>query len=336
MAEQKATIDEVRRDVHDWNATRSNGKHKSSKEIESEIDDTRYAMDRTMNEISERFHPGTMVDHAFDYITKKENREKIGNYAKETGESLAETFRRNPGPLLLIGGGIAWLLTGERKEKQQVHHYYAPYGSEVDARTGRSYPTERETGGSLDSSEGGDGFGEKAKGTAQKAGEKAAGAVRGKAEQALNSAKGAAGTAGSSLRQSGYQAGESISHGASSAGRRSQHQLAEGARRAGNTARENPIAVGLGALALGILAGGLVPGSKAEDRLAGPQSEEAKRRLSETAETAREKVAATARKTAEAASESAEEQGIHPEQLSEETPYVAEEPASKNEEPSQR
>lgn len=325
MAEQKATIDEVRRDVHDWHATRSDGKHKSSKEIESEIDDTRYTMDRTMNEISERFHPRSIVDHAFNYVTKKENREQIANYAKDAGESLAESFRRNPGPLLLIGGGIAWLLTGEHKEKREVHHYYAPYGSGVDARTGRPYPTERETGGSLDSREGGDGFGEKAKSAAKEAGGKAAGAISGKAGDAIDSVRDSATQAGSSMRQSGIEAGESFRHGVSSAGRQSQHQLAEGARKAGSTARENPIAVGLGAMALGIIAGGLVPGSKTEERIAGPQSEEAGRRLSQAAETAKEKVSTTVRQTAEAASESAKEQGIHPEQLSEETAKVAEE-----------
>lgn len=282
---KETTIEEQSRDaVRNWHATRD-GKHKKSREIESDIDQTRYAMDRTMNEIGNRFHPRSMVDHLLDYFQKPEHREQVSHAARETGLTVMDSVRRNPGPALLIGGGILWSIVNQRKEEREPGYAYGPEGSYVDARTGEAYPTDRETGESFRYSEGGGqegaGLSEKAEGVAQRARESAGGAaekLREKGqdlkESAQHAASRAAGQAGEAigrqkghLRHAGGRAGRSAGQGLSAARSEAQHRVSQGAGQAGKMARQYPVPVGLGALALGVLAGGLVPKTHAEEKV---------------------------------------------------------------------
>ncbi len=332
MAKETAVAEETREEVHHWNANTSKGKHKNSRVIEADIDNTRYAMDRTMNEISERFHPRSIVDHMLDYFHKSENREQIREVARETGQSFADSVRRNPVPALLIGGGIVWSIFNQRQESHEPEYVYGPEGSYVDARTGEAYPTDQESGNSYryaEKNDRGDGAGaqEKAKGAVKGAGEKASGAIdalREKGEQAGQSAKGAArkaaNKAGSGLgrqkgkmRHAGGNAAGSARHGLESARYQAREGVSQGASQAGRLARDNPVAIGLGALALGVLAGGLMPGSRTEEKLVGEEAKKAK-----------EQAAEAANKTAKTASESARQEGLHPDQLGGKAQSVAE------------
>lgn len=265
MAQQEAVKEKHARG-YAWESTDERGKHKSSEQIEHEIDETRYDMDRTMNEIGSRFHPRTFVDHLLDYFRNRENREQIAHAAREVGQSTMDTVRQNPGPLLLIGGGVAWLLTSERRSHDGRHPYDIP-DHYVDARTGEPYPTERETGRGADQGHkaAGPGAGEKAK--------DAAGSVKAGGRHAAESAAHAFARTGERAQARAHRARESAREGLASARNAAGHGVAQGAGRAGSLLRDNPLAVGLGAMALGVLAGGLAPKSRLEERLGGEPSE---------------------------------------------------------------
>jgi ElaB/YqjD/DUF883 family membrane-anchored ribosome-binding protein len=70
------------------------------------------------------------------------------------------------------------------------------------------------------------------------------------------------------------------------------------ARKAGGIARENPLGLAVGSVAVGFLAGVLVPSTKVEDRKLGPVADEVKERAKETGEEAVQGARDVARETA--------------------------------------
>ena len=66
-------------------------------------------------------------------------------------------------------------------------------------------------------------------------------------------------------------------------------QLKAGAKRAAGVAQENPIGLALGSLAVGFLAGMLVPSTRIEDEKIGPMADEVKDRAKETGQEALER-----------------------------------------------
>jgi hypothetical protein len=344
MAEKRSTIDEARSATDEWQPTNPGGKHKNSRQIETDIDQTRYAMDRTMNEIGNRFNPRSFVDHMIDYFHKPEHQEQARHIARDAGNRLLDTVRYNPGAVLFLGGGVAWMLLGRHDGRRETReYYYAPEGSGVDARTGEAYPTEHETGQALYGREEKEGAGERAKKAAQGARQKAGGALesarekgegfvgsaREKGKGLLGSARGTAGESAGKARGSLQHQGERLQHASAQAGRQAQHRLSQGTKQAGKIARDNPVALGLGALALGILAGGLVPESRAEGKLMGRRSDQLKGRVAETAREGRERISEAAKQTAETAAGAAEKEGLAPGQQSEKAGKVAAETGEK-------
>jgi hypothetical protein len=83
----------------------------------------------------------------------------------------------------------------------------------------------------------------------------------------------------------------------------------QGARRAAGVAQENPIGLALGAVALGFVAGMLVPSTKVEDEKIGPMADEVKDRAAETGQQALEHGKEVAGDVADAAKQAAQESG---------------------------
>ena len=86
-------------------------------------------------------------------------------------------------------------------------------------------------------------------------------------------------------------------------------QLKEGAKRAAGVAQENPIGLALGSLAVGFLAGMLVPSTRAEDEKIGPMADEVKERVKETGQEALERGTQVAQDAAQSARETAQQSG---------------------------
>jgi ElaB/YqjD/DUF883 family membrane-anchored ribosome-binding protein len=86
-------------------------------------------------------------------------------------------------------------------------------------------------------------------------------------------------------------------------------QLKAGAKRAAGVAQENPIGLALGSLAVGFLAGMLVPSTRFEDEKIGPMADEVKERVKETGQEALERGKEVAQDAAQSARETAQQSG---------------------------
>jgi ElaB/YqjD/DUF883 family membrane-anchored ribosome-binding protein len=86
-------------------------------------------------------------------------------------------------------------------------------------------------------------------------------------------------------------------------------QLKHGARRAAGVAQENPIGLALGSVAVGFVAGMLLPSTRVEDEKIGPVADDVKQRVKETAEEGVERGKEVAQQAAESAKETARESG---------------------------
>ena len=88
--------------------------------------------------------------------------------------------------------------------------------------------------------------------------------------------------------------------------------------RAAGLAQENPLGLALGAVAVGFLAGLLVPSSRVEDDKLGPMADRVKEQAKETGQEALERGKQVAQSAAQSAADTASEEGQkHGEQLAE-------------------
>ena len=80
-------------------------------------------------------------------------------------------------------------------------------------------------------------------------------------------------------------------------------------RKAAGVAQENPLGLALGAVAVGFLAGMLVPSSRVEDEKLGPMSDRVKEQAKETGQEALERGKQVAQSAAQSAVDTASEEG---------------------------
>jgi gas vesicle protein len=89
----------------------------------------------------------------------------------------------------------------------------------------------------------------------------------------------------------------------------------DGAQRAVGVAQENPLGLAVGAVAVGFLAGMLIPATRVENERIGPVADQVKDQIKDTGQEALERGKAVAQETASAAAgaaqETAQEQGRH-------------------------
>jgi gas vesicle protein len=98
----------------------------------------------------------------------------------------------------------------------------------------------------------------------------------------------------------------------------SGEDLKHGARRAKGIAEENPLGLAIGAVAVGFVAGLVMPSTRAEDERLGPMADQVKDMAKETGQEALERGKEVARQTAQSAKDTAQQAGQeHAEQLKE-------------------
>jgi ElaB/YqjD/DUF883 family membrane-anchored ribosome-binding protein len=86
-------------------------------------------------------------------------------------------------------------------------------------------------------------------------------------------------------------------------------QVKQGAKRAAGVAQENPIGLAIGSVAVGFVAGMLMPTTRVEDEKLGPMADQVKERVKETGQEALERGKDVVQDAAEGAKETAQESG---------------------------
>jgi gas vesicle protein len=89
----------------------------------------------------------------------------------------------------------------------------------------------------------------------------------------------------------------------------SGQDVKHGARRAKGIAEENPLGLAIGAVAVGFVAGLVVPSTRAEDERIGPMADQVKDMAKETGQEALERGKQVAEQTAQSAKETAQQAG---------------------------
>jgi gas vesicle protein len=86
-------------------------------------------------------------------------------------------------------------------------------------------------------------------------------------------------------------------------------QVKDNARRAAGIAQENPLGLAIGSVAVGFIAGLLIPASSVEDRKLGPVADDIKAKAKETGQEALERGQQVAQEAAQSARETVQEKG---------------------------
>jgi hypothetical protein len=245
-------------------------------EIRAEIEQTRAEMGETIDAIQERLRPDHLKEQVKEQIkeqfeeAKHMVREatigKVEDMVRTTGETINEarytvmdTIRDNPIPAALVGIGLGWLYVNRRRTPSySSNRYYNQYGPRGNQGYYASQGAYTESGRYGQSQRG---VGETISDAASKAQERV-GDIAGKAQETVgNMVDQAQETAGNIVDQAQETAGNiayQARHQAQRAEDRFQYQL-----------RENPLAIGALAIALGAAVGLAVPETQVEHEFMG-------------------------------------------------------------------
>ncbi len=86
-------------------------------------------------------------------------------------------------------------------------------------------------------------------------------------------------------------------------------EVKQGAKRAAGVAQENPIGLAVGSVAVGFVAGMLLPSTRIEDEKVGPLADEVKERVKETGQEVLDRGKEVAQEAAQSAKETAQQSG---------------------------
>jgi len=299
----------------------------SSREIQTDIAETRRNMDETLERLGERLHPRTLFDDVIDFFRGDEEHPGVRERAKHAGQRIADSFKSHPTSALLIGAGIAMSFFEDRRESKKKRLRSAELreysGSFVDARTGEPYDEtygqewRRETEGEPQSE--GPSLGEKARDLGERAKERGRSMAR-RGKEAAGRIGSAFRSAKSSVQGAGSRAGERV-HGLAEGTRERTRAVGDQIHRAYDSGRhqvqgafeEHPLSVGLGSFAIGLALGLMIPESRREKEVMGEKAERVRQRMRDVGADVMERSKAVASEAAEAASEAVERQGLTPE-----------------------
>jgi hypothetical protein len=124
--------------------------------------------------------------------------------------------------------------------------------------------------------------------------------VKDKVTRAKQAVAGTASRAGDTVGDTASRVGDATPSG---------DQVRQSGRRAAGLAQENPLGLAIGAVAVGFLAGLVVPSTRAEDERLGPVADQVKDKVKETGQEALERGKEVAREAASSTAEAAREHG---------------------------
>jgi ElaB/YqjD/DUF883 family membrane-anchored ribosome-binding protein len=298
--------------------------------LEADIDQTRNAITGDLKTLGERLSPAHLKEEAKEVMTEAKNvavetlheaKDMATNAFRNAKDDALETVsdkyheirddvravereaigfvRTNAVPLALMGLGVAWFVSNQRERDQRWEGEYEPrgYGRWRYPEGGGSRPVDEARHGISRAAETTRHYGSRAK-------ERARGWVEGAEREAGGVAarvRGFAGREAEQVRTFAHEASERSTQ----AARRARDTTSRQARRAWdwsrNTVDAQPLSVAAAAVAAGVIAGLLIPETRRESELLGPERErlfgEAKGVVGDAKEAARE-LTHTAKETA--------------------------------------
>jgi hypothetical protein len=326
----------------------------SSREIRREIERTRTQMDRNLDALEQKLTPSQLALEAWGLF-------RGGSTAGAS--RLWRIAKQHPGPAAVIGVGLAWLMTdssknsGDDRRRDFGPRYEGAYGYGYSGRRGYAEDTgygysdwqgqeDREgrfssaLHGAKDSVSG-------AAGTAKDAVSGAASTAKHAVSDAASTAKDAVVGAASTAKDAVTGAKERVVDATSTARERASELSWQARERARQQARqaqmgfwqsmeERPLAIGAAALALGVVAGLMVPSTRKEDELMGETRDRLMERAREVGGEALEKGKQVASVAVDTLKDEAERQDLTPEKLVEKVRNVATEATNKVKEEGKR
>jgi ElaB/YqjD/DUF883 family membrane-anchored ribosome-binding protein len=285
-----------------------------SEALRSEIDSTRGRMDETIDKLENRLQGRHLIDEVVGFFRRGDSEGNMDEWREKISRSagtVVDSVKAHPVPILMIGAGIAWLIYENRSSGRTDRDYYG----ESDYYTGEDYPAtgyESYAEGSTYEAEG-----YSTEGLSEKP------SIAGQAKEKLSNLGSQARAKASSLGAKGRETLGSARERASEMGQRAQQRSREvydrTRERVSATTNQHPLEVGLGFLALGLIAGLAMPTPRAVSRRLAP----AAGRLREAGTELVEKGKRVAKAATEAAKVEAKTQGLTVERVREEAKTVA-------------
>lgn len=289
--------------------------------IRDDIEQTRAEMSGTIDAIQDRLDPDRLKEQARAQVREQVQGAKdavrdatigraedmarnVGDTATEARYTLVETIKQNPLPAALVGIGLGWLWMNRRTPPPA--RYYAPGTAgyqDWGAYGGRARLYQRDQVTPVDRARDKAGrVGDAASDMATQVQDTAGRLADQAGETASNLADRAQATAG----DLSDQAQETMGNLAGGA----QYQAQRLEDRFQRAMRENPLAVGAAALALGAAVGLAVPETRREDQLMGEARDTVVEKAQTAAQDTMQKVQGVAEEAGRAAQQAARDQGL--------------------------
>lgn len=308
------TVHVVTTDVEGVKAASSNVTPPEAKTewIRRDIEQTRAEMSETIDAIQRKLDPEVLKEKAKERFVeakdhvKEEVREatvgkvqhmvqRAGRDVREARTTVMDTIRENPIPAAMVAGGLAWLIMGGRKQVQErrgggydnrrayatpryIEDDYDVYGDYEFGAVGSGYEGARE--GRVD----------RVKGRVQDV----AGAASAKAHEVTDKVTDKASELAHRTRDEASDLADRARREARDLRFRAGSEARRMERTFERTYRENPIGIGLAALAIGSIVGAALPRTRREDELLGRTRDKLMSRARDVAGEAVEKVKETA------------------------------------------
>lgn len=294
-------------------------------EIRAEMEQTRANLSETINNIQERLSPENIKEQAQDVAVQLKDRaqdmvrdatigriekmtDNVNRKARGMGQTLMDTARQNPVPAALIGLGLGWLLveswnnTPERRYSQWREEY--PTGGQYryyePGDRYRSQSMVRQTFGEAQ---------EKVSEVAGQAQEKVTelgSQAQEKVQQLGHQVQDTAQRAVEQVGEMGSQAREQVMY----LGDQAQEQMRRAKGQFWDLMESNPLMVGAGALALGVVVGLSIPETRYEHRLMGETRDNLLDKAQEAGQETMQKVERVAEQAKETIKEEAKNQEL--------------------------
>lgn len=310
-----------------------NTENRRSDEIRQEIDATRQQMDQTIDALADRFKGRHIIDEVIGVFrsnasdeTVSKIKDKVTSTTHTAVNSVVNTVKANPWPALLIGAGVAWLVYNSRRSSSHSDSYLeGPYEDDLDESdfelSGGGYGAGELSGDyeasdlSTTEEEGASGIGSKLSDVKN--------TVRDKANQAKDQLSQKASEVGDRVRQGAQTVKDRASQIGSQVQERGRQVYERSREQVVTTVNEHPIEVGLGVLALGIVAGLAIPTPNKVNEVVGPRVDKLRDQARERGRDLVNRGRNVVQAAAQAARQEAESQGITPDAIREKAGAVA-------------